>query len=132
MMHGMSLKTTVKTGWLLEKLKFNRDQHGTCYGEAREGYLDQAQKRLEKAMGELRDGKVIALQFHLSVPEDHTRDYDTVIAMIEAHTADEITLNSQEFRMFVEDEWEWSDHWLLSNSGYSGTSAALARGKGLM
>jgi len=34
--------------------------------------------------------------------------------------------------MFVEDEWDWSNHWLLSNAAYSGTTAELARGKGLM
>jgi hypothetical protein len=132
MLHGMRLQTTVEKGWLLEKLKANREQHGTCYREALDGYLAMAQKKLRAAMKKLKNGEAIVLQFNLHVPEDHTRDYDTVIAMLEAHTESTLTLNSNEFRMFVEDEWDWSDHWLLSNAAYSGTSADLARRKGLM
>jgi hypothetical protein len=128
----MKLKTMVKTSWLRQKLTENRDQHQKCYLEARDGYLNEAQKRLDRAMQRLRDGEAIALHFDLHVPEDHTRDYDTVISMLEAHQQDTLELNSSEFRMFVEDEWDWSDHWLLSNAGYSGTTADLARRKGLV
>jgi hypothetical protein len=131
-MHGMKLETTVEKGWLLEKLKENRAKHSECYQEARDGYLNQAQERLSEVIAKLREGKAVALHFNLHVPEDHTKDYDTVIAMIEAHTEGKITLTTGEFRMFVEDEWDWSDHWLLQNAGYSGTTAAAARRKGLM
>jgi protein-tyrosine-phosphatase len=131
-LHGLKMKTTVKKAWLLEKLQENRTAHEACYEESRRGYIERAQAQLEAKMEDLKDGKATALHFNITVPENHVREYDLVIGMLEAHQSELIELEAGEYRMFVDDEWDWMDHWLLSNAGYSEVTRTLAESKGLM
>jgi len=126
------METTVRKNWLLDKLKENREQHGKCYKEAREGYIEVAQEKLLEKLEKLKEGKVTRLSFKLDVPTDHTSAYDTVIEMLEAHEREEVTLTAMEFRMFVQDEWDWMDSWLVANSHYSNLATGIAKAKGLV
>jgi hypothetical protein len=63
-------------------------------------------------------------------PEDHTRDYDRVIAMLERHQGEAIDLLEDDFAMYVQDDWAWKAQFLASNSGYSGKAAeAVAKAR---
>ena len=130
-LRGLEMNTTVKKDWLLEKLKANRAEHAECYEEAKAGYLQKAQEKLDVAMQKLKDGKLVRLSFNLSVPGDHTAEYDTVIQMLEANVQFEVTLTAPEFRMLVEDQWEWMGDWLVSNSGYSHIARTKMEAMGL-
>lgn len=50
---------------------------------------------------------------------------------IEANTKDTLAtvLNSEQVRNLEMDEWGWTDHFLASNSAYSGTAAEVYRKK---
>ena len=115
----IKMKTTVMIEDLLVILKKNRDEHNKLYKEALDGYIEEAKKAIGQKLQKLLDGKVVGLSFSLNVPTDHTAEYNTVIGMLEMTTDDEITLDAQEYQMFVEDEWDWQRHFLLSNSTYS-------------
>lgn len=131
-MHGMKLTTTVPKDTLLTKLRANRATHAKIVEEAKVGYIEKAKKALAARMEELASGKITALHFDLVMPQDYTKEYDTVIGMIEATTQAEITLSVEEYRMFVEDEWEWLGHFLASNTLYSATGMGVARAKGML
>jgi len=120
----MKVKVPVKD--LLEKLEANRATHIRIVQEARVGYLEAAQKALSQKMKALKAGKVLSLNFGLSLPADHTRDYDTAIGMLVMTREETIELSMDLYQQYVEDRWGWKRHFLLSNSGYSGTSALLA------
>ena len=135
-MHVLShITIQANTDEVLDTLKKNREQHATIVEEARAGYLDKAQKALEKRMGQLREGKLVQLHFSLQVPTDHSKTYDTAIRALELHKAsgaETIELTGDQVRNLIEDDWDWTDRFLLSNAGYSATSAVLAQSKGLM
>lgn len=119
-----SMQVTVKKAEALTIVRGNREAHAAIVAEAREGYLDKARKALSDKMEKLLKGKVVALSFHLSVPRDHTKEYDTAIKMLEMHTGDTVGLTAGQVRTLIQDEWDWKDRFYATNSAYSGTARA--------
>lgn len=128
---NIKMQVTCKTADVLATLRTNRAQHSEIVAEAREGYVKRARIELEQKLEKIKAGKIVSLYIALKPPEDNTSAYDTAIRMLEMHQDDTISLSASEVRMLVQDEWDWADQFLLNNAGYSVTSAAMARGKGL-
>src|SRR5690606_25863260 len=99
--------------------------------EARAGYVEMARAELERKLGALKEGKIVALSFNLTVPKDFSSVYKTAISMLEAHTGETIELSADEYRHLVEDEWSWTNEFILSNAGYSSNTRAYGILKGL-
>jgi len=132
MLRSLRMDTTVKKDWLLTTLRSNREQHSGCYQESLDGYVATAKAKLTSMLEKLKDGKATEITLHLSVPTNHTPEYDTVIGMLENNVGELITLSAPEYRMLVEDEWDWMESWLTSNAGYSASTRSLAQSKGLL
>jgi len=126
------IEVTVDKATLMAKLKENRANHAKIVAESRVGYVEKAKLALAKRMDQLAEGRIVALHFDLRVPSDHTKEYDTVIGMLEMDTGTTITLDSGQYRTLVEDEWDWLGDFLVSNASYSQTGAGMARAKGLV
>jgi predicted exporter len=122
---NISITVNCEKGAVLARLKANREQHARLVKEAREGYVEQAKVALAEKLNALASGKLVSLAFALQVPRDYTSQYDTVIAMLEAHTDGHVELEAREFRQFMEDKWDWRDQWIGSNKFYSSGTAAL-------
>tara|TARA_Y100000310_G_C20672285_1_gene810953 strand:- start:1190 stop:1591 length:402 start_codon:yes stop_codon:yes gene_type:complete len=129
--NNFDLKSTIPKEKLLDKLRDNRDKHAAIVKEAQEGYIDKAQQAIKKKLAELKRKNIVSLHFSLYPPKDHTEAYTTVIKMLEMSTDEHIVLTASEFRQLVEDEWEWTDDFLTSNSNYSVSAMTEARSKGL-
>jgi hypothetical protein len=80
----------VNTAELLERLKENRDGHLGVFLAALAGFHEEVIVQLERALENARAGRCYTTQFRLPEPEDHTRDYDRVIEMLEM-SVDEVT-----------------------------------------
>lgn len=145
--HHDARTITANVDEVLTALRTNLAEHKEIVEEARAGYLDQAEKALAKRMAQLREGKLVALSFNLQPPQDHSREFDTVIKMLELHKNAHdgninsalvhkpnatIELKAADVQRFVLNDWSWMDTFLLSNSGYSGKSRTLAASKGLI
>lgn len=65
------------------------------------------------------DGGEIKLGIGLTVPTEHTKDYDRVIRMLTMSTADEITISEAQFTMYVMDEWNWKSTFVGSTAFYN-------------
>ena len=126
MRSNIEFKTKVRVADLLARLRENRSLHADVVVEAREGYVKQARAALEKRLLALEHGSVVALSFRLSVPVDCTSTYDTAIAMLEMHSEDTVTLEADEFRCLVQDQWDWSREFWATNKVYSPTATATA------
>jgi hypothetical protein len=124
---NINMKIRVARLELLEKLKANRDRHATVYKEAKEGYLKAAKKALLARMTELESGKVKSLSFNLTVPSSQLSAYDTVIGMLEMSKDDTMEVSASEYRMFVQDEWDWMSNFLQTNSAYSATALVMSQ-----
>lgn len=124
-MHGIGdMKIEANREELLAKLKANRDAHKKIVEEARAGYIEKAKKALDKKMKALEAGEFVHLSFSLEMPQDHTREYDTHIKMLEMHQGKTVSLTSSLVRCFVEDEWGWKSHFIGVAANYSQTAAA--------
>lgn len=124
----------VKTDELLRQVRVNLVAHQSKYEEAVKGYKDQAiatindcMKELRKRVEKLKGGEKVNLtmiHFDLQVPENHERDYNRVIRMLEMSVDEEVTLEAREFDQFVNDQWEWKREWENVTSSYSGSSSS--------
>lgn len=106
---------------LLVALRKNRETHQDTYTKAVEGYRQKAAEVIERALEDVKNGG-----FHdpwalsrLPVPEDHSADYDTAIAMLEVDRRNELLLDERSFRRFVRDEWEWKREWAQTSAIYT-------------
>jgi len=123
-MQYLNIHTKVAKVTLLNTLYGNRARHAELYIDARAGYISKAKDMLQSMLGELEAGKAPVLRFTLPVPEYHTADYTTVIRMLEMSVEEQIVLTGDEFRVYVEDRWDWMQSWLVSNASYSAATVA--------
>ncbi len=118
-MYGQNtMKVKVKKAELLNALKENREKHAADYEKAKIGFRKVLEKELEKKLQQCRDGKKVELLFKNQKPNSHLKDYDDVIGMLEFSTDDELTIDHQQYKQYVKNEWDWIKHWATSNSVY--------------
>lgn len=109
----------VRKAELVHAVTTNREAHRGEFEKALAGYFKTAGEALDALHARLLKGERVAVQLYMSVPEDHTRDYDQVLAMLEMSVDDEVTIDYKSFRQFVLDDWEWKEQWRASNSSYT-------------
>jgi hypothetical protein len=114
----------VKKDELIAKLKENRDRHRTVFLAALEGYRAEAYRVLSSYIKQIEEGRtpVFSVGTLLSRPEDHTKDYDHVIGMLEMDQSDVFRLDQQTYRNYVGDDWSWKRQWAKLSSAYAGRS----------
>lgn len=93
---------------LLAKVRTNREQHRAQFLKAQEGFRARVIEELDARLADARNGKHIGLLIDLVEPQDHTKDYDRVIAMLEAEQENIVTINATDFGYYVMDDWSWS------------------------
>lgn len=120
--------TTVRKTKILAVLQQNRAKHRRVFEAAVDGYRKEATRRLEENLDALRAGKLPTVSIHLPLPQDHTRDYDRVIKMIEMDTGETWTMNEQDFARYIEDDWDWKRHFVTMSSVYAAGSVKAEYG----
>lgn len=126
-------KVQVRKSELLVALNKNREEHRTIFEEAIEGYRKEVEARLDSEIKAIKAGKRRNVFVSMNVPQDHTRDYDRAIRMIEMSIGDEITLTESDFSCYVMDDWGWQDQFLSQATAYNSGSAIgkdMSRGYG--
>lgn len=119
MLRGLDNSIVVSKKVVIEKLIENRQSHIEKYDEAYKGWRIEVKEKLEKEMQKLESGGDPSLHFsQLSKPKSHEEEYNLVIEMLQMETRETIELSADEFQKFVKDKWDFSDHWITSNSMY--------------
>jgi len=118
----------VNTADLLAKVIANRVKHIEEYKEAVAGYKDAAKAEIKKVMlrlqariDELEAGEMIRLasvHFELAVPENHEKDYDQAISMLDMSVDDEVTIKASEHACYVMDDWTWKQDFVNVSNMY--------------
>jgi hypothetical protein len=111
---------------LIEILETNKANHRALYDEACTNYLAAGAKELEKKLEQVRRGRMVSLLINLPVPEDHTRDYERVIAMLNMEKREEILLPEGDYQQYVQDDWAWRRAWAANTMSYTAAGAAHA------
>lgn len=113
-------KITVKKDELLLAIKGNLATHRETFLKAQEGYRAAVIAELDKMLADARDGKKLRVAVGLVAPEDHTKDYERVVRMLEMSTASEISISEHQFAQYVLDEWGWKGKFALDTQRYLG------------
>lgn len=105
---------------LIAVVRKNRDKHREVYELAMNGYQKAAGDWLAERLQQAREGKLRdPLTFREPVPEDHTSDYDRILAMLDM-SIDEVTeIEEHDFAQYALDEWGWKRQWLATASNYT-------------
>ena len=114
-------KIKVSKVQLLEKLYENRDIHVAEYKEVREEYQKDVVKELRKLAKTAQNAKFednIDTHVSLKVPKSYESDYDTIIGMLEFSIEDTFSINQDEYKMYVLNEWYWSGSFEVSKRSY--------------
>lgn len=108
----------VNKDWLKEIVARNRAGHRVQFERAFEGYRAECIRVLGENLDAFRRGERSRLVWSEYPPEDHTKEYDRVLAMLEASVDITIELTNQEFAQYAQDNWEWHERWVMSNAKY--------------
>ncbi len=112
----------MKKSELLALVRKNRESHRKDFEDALKGFQKEAVRLLEEHVGRARKGLRQGIYVSLECPQDHTRDYDRIILMLEHEVNKTIKLSQQEFAQYAQDDWGWKNQWTLSNSAYIGAA----------
>lgn len=111
----------VKKEELLKRITENREKHHAAVVEAQSGYRKAVIEELDRMLKDAREGLKLRTHVTLVIPVDHTKEYDNVIDMLKMSTDEIIVLNSEAFKNYVRDEWQWDANFAASNLRYAGT-----------
>lgn len=113
---------TVSREELLSRLKTNKENHTRLYKEAVAGWRQLVVTEMQKNLLSAKDGDDVKLNINLQPPQDHTEDYDNIIAMVEMSVDQTIQLESHDFQAYVLDKWQWAKQAALLNSTYAASA----------
>lgn len=104
---------------LLGQVKANYASHRQKFEEAMVGYKAKAIGLLEEHIQRIKDNAPEKVFVQLPMPEDHSRDYERVIEMLEWSKDEELELNEQDFATYVLDQWGWQEGFAQTYAMYS-------------
>jgi hypothetical protein len=111
-------EVTVRVSELRERVQSNRDEHRNVFDKAVAIYRERLLDHLEQKIADVKAGRKIDHAIRLPVPEDHTKDYDRVILMLDMHTEPSIKIDQRLFAMYVMDDWAWRESFAASTASY--------------
>lgn len=122
------MDTKVKKDKLLVILRENQRKHREVFEASLSGYIKRALELVRETERALTEGRTPELRLLLSRPQDHTRDYDRVITMLELDVRDEFVLTEAEAAKYLMDDWQWKRDWLKMSSRYAGAATVANYG----
>jgi hypothetical protein len=118
---------------VIAKLKENQAKHISEYREALTAYrkvlIDHTNKFINDLVafrekieatepgGELPE--VPNLYFNHEPPDNHQKDYERVIGMLEMSVKDTVRVTAQQWAAYVQDDWNWKKEFLRKTIAYS-------------
>jgi hypothetical protein len=113
------------------KVQANRDQHEATYREALDNFKQELVAitvNLRAAAEQYRDGDTDWASYErearealsLRRPRHFLDHYDAALSMLELTTAQNITLDTEDYARYILDDWEWKDTFVGTTSNYLG------------
>jgi hypothetical protein len=87
----------------------NRNNHRRAFEKAIVEYRKAVITELDRMIERVKSGDVIEHFIRLPQPDDHTKDYDQVLDMLDYSVDKNIELTHSEFAQYVQDDWGWKD-----------------------
>jgi hypothetical protein len=111
----------IKKNDLIGIIMKNRDEHREIFLAAQKKYREIVITLLDEKLRTAREGKPFVLREIVALvePVDHTRDYDRALQMLDLEVEAIVVLSTADFSNLVQDQWQWSHQWAVSNSRYT-------------
>ena len=93
---------------LLQALKNNLEIHISEYKEATEDYKVIATCFAQQLLHEVSHGNFKNMVFKIQEPISYESKYQDIIDMLEISVVDRIELDSQAFKAYFKNEWDWT------------------------
>lgn len=119
-------KVKINKKSLLKTVVENRVSHKKIVDEAMKGYQEVVLDALAKRNIDVHNGTNVHLRFDHNEPENHLKEYDRIIRMLNMSSDKIVELSSQEFDWYVMDNWHWKNQWIHSNAVYSQSAHAMS------
>ena len=133
-----SLEIDVRVDELLAILRTNRDKHVAEFNAQIIGWrttltaaIDEVQAKLEGVPAPQVDLKLVEKLktnlYRITTPVSNEVDYTRTIGMLEMHQragSVSITLESQDYARYVDDEWDWKETFLSNSAMYTTVGSA--------
>lgn len=113
-------KVTVKKAELLAAIRTNREAHRERFLKAQAAYRKTVIETLDRTLAEVKEGRPFVVNhiIQLQMPTEHTREYDTIIRMLEMSVNDELIVSQKQFKQYVLDDWDWKGQFESVSSSY--------------
>lgn len=111
-------EVTVTKEDLRSRVQHNRDEHRQVFEKALDIYRERILQHLEAKIAQVKKGEKIEHYIALPEPEDHTKDYERVLSMIDMSVDEQITLTSLEFAQYVMNDWPWRESFAANTGSY--------------
>lgn len=115
------MKVRMKVSKVLGTLQSNRDKHHNAFLDACDGYKERFIAAMTKAIEQLKHGDILKTSIYMTPPEDHTKDYDRVIKMLEMSVDDTVEMDEESVQQLIQDDWRWKDQWREVTNSYAKT-----------
>lgn len=122
MMNIRQRSVNVSREKLLEALKTNRAIHKAEYAQALVAFKIRLLADLKAALLKVDGAEPAALKdFELEVdfPMNHEEEFSDIIDMLEHSTDSVINIDSESFKAYFNNEWNWSQSFARSVSNYA-------------
>jgi len=95
---------------LIEILRQNLTKHNEIFKAAVEGYWVEAEEVLKTKLASVQAKAVICekTEFRdlgVAYPENHAEDYEEIILSLELSVHDEVELNQNQFKAYIQNKW---------------------------
>jgi hypothetical protein len=107
---------------LIDTITANRTAHAETYRAACTGWHQtvlQALAEATRTFDDTEDTSVLNVGLQHQKPESHIADYDRALDMLKWELADVVELAEDDFRHFVQDDWDWTRHFRMSSAQYT-------------
>lgn len=115
---------------LLTKLRSNRELHRTEYIEALAEFHERLLSDLKLAVKKVNSTQNTVdlknFSFHVQFPQNHEREYEDVIEMLEMSVDENIELDSQSFKAYIKNEWHWQGQMRAAKAAYATAGSSLS------
>lgn len=103
---------------LMDRLIENSIIHEREYNKALADYRKAATIELNNLLAKLENGEKISKYLKTEPPTCHLADYSRARQMLEWSLDNEVELTEKEFECFINDNWDWKEHFRAVNSSY--------------
>jgi len=116
-------EVTVSKEKLIDSLTKNLDAHRAAFRESHNAWQLEAIEFHNNRISDIKNGAIGTHgrdKLEPAEPASYEKNYIQALEMLKMEVGEVVTIGKDEFRQFVQDEWEFSSHFNSQVAAYTG------------